>query len=151
MDFSHSDEELVKQPIGYWSWAASDAVVTFIRASLADVGLSQPQWWTLNQVGQSPTGRTRDEITAVLQGYLGIGDKLQPDIDDLLERRLLAPDTAGRLQLTETGTALLTQAAEIQDANRATIHDGVTDAEFLTTIKVLQRMIHNTGGKAWHH
>lgn len=34
---------------------------------------------------------------------------------------------------------------------RAEIHEGISDEEYLLTLKVLQRMIHNTGGKAWHH
>ncbi|MBC3985437.1 winged helix-turn-helix transcriptional regulator [Streptomyces sp. AC536] len=151
MEFSHSDEELVKQPIGYWSWAASQAVVTYIRAGLSGVGLTQPQWWTLHQVAEHPAGRTREEITAVLQGYLDIGADLEPEIDATLERGLLESDDEERLHFTEAGEALYAQAAEIQRASRETVHEGVTDAEFLTTMKVLQRMIHNTGGEAWHH
>ncbi|MBC3989229.1 winged helix-turn-helix transcriptional regulator [Streptomyces sp. AC563] len=151
MEFSHSDEELVKQPIGYWSWAASQAVVTYIRAGLSGVGLTQPQWWTLHQVAEHPAGRTREEITAVLQGYLDIGADLEPEIDATLERGLLESDDKGRLHFTEAGEALYAQAAEIQRASRETVHEGITDAEFLTTMKVLQRMIHNTGGEAWHH
>ncbi|MFE6779581.1 MarR family winged helix-turn-helix transcriptional regulator [Streptomyces sp. NPDC057702] len=151
MSYSHSDEDLVKQPIGYWGWAASKAVVDFIRAGLRDVGLTQPQWWTLHQVAEHPTGRTRAEITAVLGGYLDVGDDLATEIDATLERGLLAPDASGRLRFTEAGEALYARAAAVQRANRATIHEGVSDAEFLTTMKVLQRMIHNTGGTAWHH
>lgn len=151
MEFSHSDEELVKQPIGYWSWAASKSVVAFIRAGLADVGLSQPQWWTLHQVAQSPAGRTREEITAVLQGYLDVGQALAPEIDATLEQGLTVQDGSGRLHLTDEGAARYAQAAEIQQANRETVHEGITDAEYLTTLKVLQRMIHNSGGEAWHH
>ncbi|MBB5933101.1 MarR family winged helix-turn-helix transcriptional regulator [Streptomyces zagrosensis] len=151
MDFSHSDEELVKQPIGYWSWAASTAVVTYIRAGLQTVGLTQPQWWTLHQVAESTHGKTREEVAAVLQGYLGVGDALGPEIDATLERGLLVVDEAQRLQLTDEGRAVYAQAVEIQVANRETVHEGIPDQDYLTTLKVLQRMIHNTGGEAWHH
>jgi MarR family transcriptional regulator, organic hydroperoxide resistance regulator len=151
MEYSHSDTQLVGQPIGYWSWAASHAVVTYIRAQLAQVGLSQPQWWTLAQVDGSEHGKTRAEVTAVLHGYLGVGDALRPEIDALLDRGLLEVDDDERLRLTATGAALFRRAAEVQTANRAQIHAGVPDDEYVTTLKVLQRMIHNVGGTAWHH
>lgn len=34
---------------------------------------------------------------------------------------------------------------------REQAHDGISDEEYLVTLKVLQRMIHNVGGEAWHH
>ena len=51
MRFSHPDDELLTQPIGYWSWAANQSVVGHIRTALATIELSQPQWWVLNQLG----------------------------------------------------------------------------------------------------
>lgn len=76
MEYSHSDTELVKQPIGYWSGAASKAVVTNIRAGLGQFDVTQPQWWVLNQVATSENGRTREEVMVVLQGYLDVGAAL---------------------------------------------------------------------------
>ena len=91
MEFSHSDTELIRQPIGYWSWAAYKAVVTYIREGLSEFGLSQPQWWTLNQVFDGgEDGRTRDEVRAVLQGANWTwAPHLEPEIDALLDRGLL--------------------------------------------------------------
>ncbi|QLH21607.1 MarR family winged helix-turn-helix transcriptional regulator [Streptomyces sp. Rer75] len=155
MEFSHSDTELIRQPIGYWSWAASKAVVTYIREGLSEFGLSQPQWWTLNQVHDGgEDGRTRAEVRAVLQGYLDVGAALEPEIDALLDRGLLtatATAAAERLHLTPEGRALRARAAERQVGMRARIHDGIPDEDYVATLKVLQRMIHNTGGEAWHH
>ncbi|MFC5724962.1 MarR family winged helix-turn-helix transcriptional regulator [Streptomyces gamaensis] len=147
--YSHDDTGLIEQPIGYWSWAAHIAVVTHIRAGLAGFGLSQPQWWVLNQAAGD--GRSREEITSILKGYLDVGDALQPDIDSLLERGLIAPGPTGLLRRTTEGEDLYVKARAKQREMRRTIHDGIDDEEFLTTMKVLQRMIHNTGGKAWHH
>lgn len=151
MEYSHSDTELVKQPIGYWSWAAGTAVVTHIRAGLAQFGITQPQWWILNQVATGEHGRTRDEVTAVLQGYLDVGAALAPEMDALLDRDLLTLDETDRLRLTPEGHALYRRCADRQTAMRQQTHDGITDEEYLVTLKVLQRMIHNVGGTAWHH
>ncbi|GAA3061180.1 hypothetical protein FHS39_001163 [Streptomyces olivoverticillatus] len=150
MEYSHDDAGLVSQPIGYWSWAASDAVVTYIRTELSQFGVTQPQWWVLNQVMSGENGRTREQVTAVLKGYLGVGDALGPEIDGLLEEGLLVLDDE-RLRLTTEGRDLQRRIAERQRGIRGVVHDGIDDEEYVRTLKVLQRMIHNVGGKAWHH
>ncbi|MGW1201146.1 MarR family winged helix-turn-helix transcriptional regulator [Streptomyces sp. NPDC002536] len=150
MNYSHPDSELVNQPIGYWSWAAYKAVVTHIRAGLAEFDVSQPQWWVLNQANDEH-GKTRAEVTALLQGYLDVKDALQGEIDALVERELVVFDDAGGLRLTAEGEAVRLRCAERQKAMWAERHDGIADEEYLVTLKVLQRMIHNTGGQAWHH
>jgi hypothetical protein len=150
MQFSHPDDELVRQPIGYWSWAAYSSVVGHIRKALATVGLTQPQWWVLNQLGDPAGVHSRDGLTQLLRGYLDVGDQLQIDINELIARRLIVDDGAG-LTMTADGEHVLADAREVQRAAQARIHDGVSDEELLTTMKVLQRMIHNTDGKFWHH
>ncbi|MFI6287187.1 MarR family winged helix-turn-helix transcriptional regulator [Streptomyces sp. NPDC051018] len=152
MDYSHDDAGLVRQPIGYWSWAAHDAVVSHIRAELAGFGLSQPQWWVLSQLADSPGGRDRTELAGFLQGYLGAGaTAIGDEIDTLLGRDLVVLGPDGLLRNTASGAELQARAAERQPAVRARIHDGIEDEEYVRTLKVLQRMIHNAGGRAWHH
>ncbi|MFF8642202.1 MarR family winged helix-turn-helix transcriptional regulator [Streptomyces sp. NPDC015345] len=151
--YSHSDEDLLNQPIGYWSSAAGAAVVTHIRTALAELGLTQPQWWILNQLLDAPPeGRDGAEVVAVLRGYLETGESaLRHGIGALRDRGLLTEDAAGRLALTAEGRALRDRVAERQRSILAQIREGVTDEEYVRTLKVLQRMIHNVGGSAWHH
>ncbi|MET8683929.1 MarR family winged helix-turn-helix transcriptional regulator [Streptomyces sp. NPDC004732] len=150
--YSHSDQDLVNQPIGYWSSAAGTAVVHHIRTMLAEMGLTQPQWWALSQLVQAPEGRPRDEVVSVLKGYLEVGEgALVHNIGALRDRGLIAEDAAGRIALTDEGRALQARVAERQKAIRAQIHEGITDEDYVRTLKVLQRMIHNVGGAAWHH
>lgn len=152
MQYSHSDAELLKQPIGYWSSAAAKAVVTRIRTALADVGLTQPQWWILAQAARAGTTPARDELTALLSGYLDTGAQgIASEIDTTVARGLLTEDAEGRLALTAEGRARYEKAATVQDYLWAERHAGISDEEYLTTLKVLQRFIHNTGGTAWHH
>lgn len=149
--YTHDDAGLLNQPIGYWSWAVNKAVIDYIRAGLAEVELTQPQWWVLNQVRDG--ARPRDEVFTLLRNYLDVGDALNAAIDGLIDRDLIATEGGDQalLSLTGTGTELLGRATERQRRSLARIHEGVSDEEFLTTMKVLQRMIHNTDGKAWHH
>ncbi|URM90956.1 hypothetical protein LUW75_14255 [Streptomyces sp. MRC013] len=44
------------------------------------------------------------------------------------------------------GRELHRRAAETQRAGRVRVHGGVSDEEYLTALKVLQRMIVNAGG-----
>ncbi|WP_406146438.1 MarR family winged helix-turn-helix transcriptional regulator [Streptomyces sp. NBC_01012] len=152
MDYSHDDAGLARQPIGYWSWAAHEATVTHIRAALAEHGLTQPPWWVLNQLIEADErGRPRAEVVAMLRGYLNVGDALEPEIDALIAQGLVTEDPTARLRLTAEGHALRARAFERVSRASGEIHAGIPDEEFVAALKVLQRMIHNVGGKAWHH
>ncbi|MFI1031639.1 MarR family winged helix-turn-helix transcriptional regulator [Streptomyces sp. NPDC020951] len=152
MEYSHSDTELIRQPIGYWGWAASKAVVTRIRASLADMGTTQPQWWVLAQVARADTVKTRDEVSRLLRNYLDEGsESIESAIDTAIAQGWITEDAEGRLGLTTEGEAFYAKVAALQEELSAERHAGISDEEYLTTLKVLQRFIHNTGGRAWHH
>lgn len=152
MEYSHSDAELIKQPIGYWSWAAYKAVVSRTREALARIGTTQPQWWVLAQVARAETVKTRDEVSRLLRDYLDTGTQaMEFEIDTTIERGWITEDAEGRLGITPEGRAFYDKAAALQDELWAERHAGISDAEYLTTLKVLQRFIHNTGGRAWHH
>ncbi|GAA3396197.1 MarR family winged helix-turn-helix transcriptional regulator [Streptomyces roseoviridis] len=152
MQYSHDDAELIRQPIGYWSWAAYDAVVGRTRAALAGIGTTQPQWWVLAQVARAESPRTRDEVSRLLRGYLATGaGTMEEEIDTTVARGWITEDHGGRLSLTPEGRSFFEKAAALQDELWAERHAGISDEEYLTTLKVLQRFIHNTGGRAWHH
>ncbi|MCZ9340242.1 MarR family winged helix-turn-helix transcriptional regulator [Streptomyces sp. TRM76130] len=152
MEYTHSDADLIKQPIGYWSWAAYKAVITRTRAALADIGTTQPQWWTLAQVANADEARTRDEVSRLLRNYLDTGpETMGAEIDTVIARGWITEDAEGRLGITAEGRAFHDKAAALQDELWAERHAGISDEEYLTTLKVLQRFIHNTGGRAWHH
>ncbi|WP_318202749.1 MarR family winged helix-turn-helix transcriptional regulator [Streptomyces sp. SCL15-4] len=152
MEYSHSDTDLIKQPIGYWSWAACKAVIARTQAALAGIGTTQPQWWVLAQVASADTVKTRDEVSRLLRNYLDTGpETMQSEIDALIVRGWITEDADRRLGITAEGRAFYDKAAALQDELWAERHAGISDEEYLTTLKVLQRFIHNTGGRAWHH
>jgi DNA-binding MarR family transcriptional regulator len=152
MEYSHSDAELIKQPIGYWSWAAYKAVVDRTRGALAEIGTTQPQWWVLAQLAHATEPKTRDAVATLLRNYLDTGqDTMDAEIDTTVERGWVTESAAGRLDLTPEGRAFFDKAAALQGDLWAERHAGISDEEYLTTMKVLQRFIHNTGGQAWHH
>ncbi|MFJ7234660.1 MarR family winged helix-turn-helix transcriptional regulator [Streptomyces tendae] len=153
MDYSHSDAELIRQPIGYWSWAAYKAVVTRTRAALAELGTTQPQWWVLAQVARADTPKTRVEVSGLLRNYLDAGpETMESEIDATIAAGWITETASdGLLSLTPEGRTFFEKAAALQDDLWTERHAGISDEEYLTTMKVLQRFIHNTGGRAWHH
>ncbi|MGW0365715.1 MarR family winged helix-turn-helix transcriptional regulator [Streptomyces sp. NPDC002990] len=152
MEYSHGDAELVQQPIGYWSWAAYDAVVNRTRGELARIGTTQPQWWVLAQVALAAQPKAREEVSRILRGYLAVGaETLDEEIDTTVARGWITQHAGGRLELTAEGRRFYEEAAALQGELWAERHAGISDEEYLTTLKVLQRFIHNTGGRAWHH
>jgi hypothetical protein len=152
VEYSHNDAELIQQPIGYWSWAAFKAVVTRTRGALAGIGTTQPQWWVLAQVARADTVKTRDEVSRLLSNYLDTGSQtMEWEIDTTIAQGWITEDSEGRLSITAEGSAFYDKAAVLQDELWAERHAGISDEEYLTTLKVLQRFIHNTGGRAWHH
>ncbi|MFJ3797585.1 MarR family winged helix-turn-helix transcriptional regulator [Streptomyces sp. NPDC090088] len=152
MEYSHTDAELIQQPIGYWSWAAFKAVVDRTRAALAGIGVTQPQWWVLAQVARADEVRTRAEVSGILRNYLDTGSAgMESEIDTVIAQGWITEDAEGRLRITGEGRVFFDEAAAVQDKLRAERHAGISDEEYLVTLKVLQRFIRNTGGQAWHH
>ncbi|MYR43521.1 MarR family winged helix-turn-helix transcriptional regulator [Streptomyces sp. SID5910] len=152
MDYSHSDAELIQQPAGYWTWAACHAIVTRTRGALAELGTTQPQWWVLAQVARADTPKTRTEVSRILSGYLETGgETMDAETDATVTAGWITEDTEGRLSLTPEGRAFYEKAAALQTDLWTERHAGISDEEYLTTMKVLQRFVHNTGGRAWHH
>jgi hypothetical protein len=146
-----SDAELAAQPAAYWTGVANEALVAFTRARQAEHGYTQPQFWLLRNLSAhdlSPDGqgRTPTELRDAMRGYLRPEDDLAAEADVLLAAGLLGRDAAGRLWITEAGEAARLRWKAHAPAIRARIHEGIDDADYATTVRVLQRMIRNTGG-----
>ncbi|MBS4104045.1 MarR family transcriptional regulator [Tsukamurella paurometabola] len=146
---TYSDDRILEQPIGYWASMAGRAVVTYIRATLERHGLTQPQWWTLNYAADRPDGVTVDEVVEYHRGFVDTDDALRPDTLALVATGLLL-DQDGALTVSPAGQRRREETWTDIRATLATIREGVTDAEYITTIRTLQQMIDNVGETAWH-
>ncbi|MGW0189171.1 MarR family transcriptional regulator [Streptomyces sp. NPDC003362] len=144
-----SDAELAAQPAAYWTGLAYESLIAFTRARQAELGYTQPQFWLLRNLSRddlSPDGRgmTVPELRQAMASYLRPEDDLAAEAEVLLERGWLSRDADGRWWLTEAGEAARVDLKQHAPAIRARIHEGVDDADYVTALKVLQRMIHNT-------
>lgn len=146
---SYTDDRILNQPIGYWASMAGRAVVTHIRATLERHGLTQPQWWALNYIAARPDGVPLDEVVEYHRGFVDTDDALRPDVTCLVATGLLE-EADGVLTVSPAGQQRRDETSPDIRAALARIREGLSDEEFITTIRSLQRMIDNVGATAWH-
>jgi hypothetical protein len=144
-----SDDELAGQPAAYWTGVAYEALIAFTRARQGEAGFTQPQFWLLRNLSAndlSPDGsaRTVAELAAAMSGYLRAEDDLAAEAV-VLERRGWLTRDGERWSITGAGEAARLDMKKAGPAIRARIHDGISDADYVTTLKVLRRMIANVG------
>lgn len=142
-----SDDELAGQPAAYWTGVAYEALIAFTRARQAEAGFRQPQFWLLrnlspNDLAPDRAGRTLPQLEAAMSSYLRAEDDLATEATELVRRGWLTRD-GDRLSITEAGEAARLEMKTAGPAIRARIHEGIADADYVTALKVLHRMITN--------
>jgi DNA-binding MarR family transcriptional regulator len=130
---------------------ANQALIAFTRERLAEVGCTQPQYWVLRNLSEKDLsvdgrGMTVAELRQVMRTYLRAEDEVGAEVEVLVERGWVRRDGAGRLWITEAGEEARVRVKAQAPAIRERIHEGVDDADYVIALKVLQRMIRNTGG-----
>ncbi|MFF4324180.1 MarR family transcriptional regulator [Streptomyces sp. NPDC001568] len=146
-----SDAELAGQPAAYWTGVAYEALIAYTRARQAEKGYTQPQFWLLrnlsvNDISPDGEGMTLPELRGAMVSYIRPEDDLAAEAEVLLERGWLSRDAEERLWLTEEGEQARLDLARNAPAMRAALHEGIDDADYVTTLKVLQQLIRNAGG-----
>ncbi|MFJ6610507.1 MarR family transcriptional regulator [Streptomyces sp. NPDC091289] len=148
-----SDAELAGQPAAYWTGVAYEALIAYTRAQQAEKGYTQPQFWLLrnlsaNDISPDGEGMTVPELQQAMASYIRPEDDLAVEAEALVERGWLTRDPGGRLWITEAGEQARVDLKRNAPAIRAALHEGIDDADYVTTVKVLQRLIRNAGGTA---
>lgn len=134
--------------MAYWTGLAYEAIIAFIRRRQAELGFTQPQFWLLRNLSPhdiSPDGHpmTIAELTEAMATYLRREDDLAAEAETLLERGWLTMTADGRLSITPAGEEARLALKQHTPAIRDAIHEGITDDDYTTTVRVLQRMIRN--------
>ncbi|CAM5465105.1 MarR family winged helix-turn-helix transcriptional regulator [Streptomyces narbonensis] len=146
-----SDAQLAGQPAAYWTGVAYEALIAYTRARQAEKGFTQPQFWLLrnlsvNDISPDGAGMSLFELRKAMASYIRPEDDLAVEAEALLERGWLTRDDEDRLWLTAEGEQARVDLARNSPAIRAALHEGIDDKDYVTTLKVLQRLILNAGG-----
>ncbi|WP_322982320.1 MarR family winged helix-turn-helix transcriptional regulator [Streptomyces sp. S584] len=146
-----ADAELAGRSAAYWTGVAHEALIAYTRARQAEKGYTQPQFWLLrnlsaNDISPDGGGMTLPELREAMSSCIRPEDDLAAEAQGLLERGWLTRDAEERLWLTEEGEQARVDLARNAPAIRAVLHEGIDDADYVTTVRVLQRLIRNAGG-----
>ncbi|WP_405782668.1 MarR family winged helix-turn-helix transcriptional regulator [Streptomyces sp. NBC_00859] len=144
-DPAASDDMLATQPVGYWSGLAHAVVTRHLRDAMARIDATQPQYWVLNRVNDGSLAPSREEIVSQLQPLADGPHDIGRVVDQLVHRGWLRIDAAHLLHLTDAGEAARERLRELVTELRAVVHEGVSDEEYVATLKVLRRMVANIG------
>ncbi|MFJ5044473.1 MarR family winged helix-turn-helix transcriptional regulator [Streptomyces sp. NPDC088719] len=140
-----TDEMLATQPIGYWSGLAHAAVTRHLRDAMARIDVTQPQYWVLNCVNSWPGAPGREDVVTQLTPLADGPHEIARVIDQLAHRGWLRTDAGHRLRLTDDGEAARVRLRELATEVRAVVHEGISEEEYVAALKVLRRMVANTG------
>ncbi|MFF8566532.1 MarR family transcriptional regulator [Streptomyces albidoflavus] len=150
VEVQYTDEEVAAQPVPYWTKLAYEATIGFVRRKQAEAGFTQPRFWMLrflsaHDVSEDGQGRTVEELRSAMVSFLRPEDDLAAEAEVLLASGWVTRDGEGRLWITEAGDAARAGLKARAPEWRVELHDGVTDAEYATTLRVLMRLMRNAG------
>lgn len=137
-----------RQPLGFWTVRAGEAIRARTRGALADMGVQQPEWWVLHQLSLAPEGVERAYLVDKL-GHNDTPEAIETALISVVKHGWATRD-GDSFTLTDSGATVFAEAADLQAELQRERMQGITEEEFVTTITVLQRTIANVGGHAWH-
>lgn len=137
-------------PIGYWLKKADEVLTSRINAAQEANGLTRTEWQILNVLHETSSA-SRSQIIELLSPFRD-ADALGSTIDALIDRGLVeATETETRqLRLTAQGRDLHATALAVQKKIRQQAVQGIREADYGTTIQVLQQIVNNLTAEDRH-
>lgn len=137
-----SERQQPQLPIGYWIKQADQALTAQIDEAQAANGLSRTGWQILNTLHEAGT-MTREQISELLRPFASV-ESLVEQISHLAGRELIESErgtTAYRL--TDRGRQVHAEALATQHQIPWRAVQGVSESDYLTTIRVLRQIVEN--------
>ncbi|MFB9832252.1 MarR family winged helix-turn-helix transcriptional regulator [Actinoallomurus acaciae] len=131
--------EPTDRPIGYWLKHLDGLIESTFDRALAGYALSRRHWQVMNALRDAPPTGLRD----ALRPFWGEGViTLEEVVGDLAGRGWVTEDD-GRYALTERGLAAHAAVAERVGETRRAVLDGLTEQDYVDTVRTLSRMAAN--------
>lgn len=128
------------RPVGFWLKLVDTLIEEQFEAVLEEHGVTRRQWQLLNVLRRGPADRAA--LDAEVAPFLD-GEELSADehLAELLESGWVAPGYS----LTDAGSTALSALGELVAGLRERAARGIDEAEYATTLSVLERMAGNLG------
>lgn len=136
------------RPIGYWLKLVDRLIDEQFDGTLDEHGVTRRQWQVLNVLSRGPA--TREQLDAAVAPFLDVATADDPaettegDVEELMESDWVTTTVAG-LVLTDRGELSFVRLSEVVAGIRATLAEGVDEADYSTTTRTLERMARNLG------
>ena len=131
-----------ERPIGYWLKHLDRLIEAAAERAFAEEQLTRRHWQVMNILSESPHGAP--ELAAAIRPFWAPGAiTLDEVIGELAGRGWLTQDDARLYTLTPAGQAGHAAVKEKVHGIRATFLTGLTQQDYLATVRVLERMAEN--------
>jgi Transcriptional regulators len=139
---SEAPPRSAQRPIGYWVKTVDRLIDDQFVAVAGEVGLTRRQWQILNVLTEHP-GASRAEVARALAPFLNGVEDLDEHLAGMAGLVTERPDG---LELTPAGRSRLDEvyARSVGDL-RARVSAGLTQEDYDTTIRTLERIARNLG------
>ncbi|MCO1338590.1 transcriptional regulator [Kocuria polaris] len=135
------------RPLGFWLKLVDSLIAKQFAFALEEHGVTRLQWQLLNTLAKKPA--THNELTHTLGPFLTPTPPDEPDtldehLAELIESGWIVSD-GSVLSLTEQGSTGWEKLNEVVTNMREASSSGITEEQYTTTVRSLQRMAENLG------
>lgn len=137
-----------QRQIGYWLALTNRLIDERFAHTLDEHGVTRRQWHLLDVLSRGPRPAAELEAELAPMGSGADAASIAEDVAELAESGwILAEDApAGpRYAISERGSVAHDRLAEVVEAERTRVSDGVSDADRATTVAVLETVARNLG------
>ncbi|NLR80823.1 MarR family winged helix-turn-helix transcriptional regulator [Chitinophaga eiseniae] len=133
-----------KLPIGWYLKEADSLITAFTNAAFETHGINRFHWQVLKSIDKH--GKISKQLYYHLVDKFLTVEALDEVMAALVAREWLQP-AEDLYMFTEKGKTAYAEIAALQEENRKKVLEGTTVEEYLATIRFLETMITNMGGK----
>ncbi len=131
------------RPIGYWVKLLDRLIDGSFDEILGGAGLTRRHWQVLNVLHAAPADQ--GGIDAAVAPFLDGSEATTAPVVGDLESRGWTSRTGELISLSEEGIEALADLQTTVSASRSRIADGVSEDEYVTTVRTLARLCANLG------
>jgi len=140
-----------QRPIGFWLKLVDGLIDELFASTLDEHGITLRQWQLLSVLSRGAASVEQLDA-AVAPSLTGSVDAAEPEssaehLTELIESAWVDATSTG-YELTERGRVAHSRLADVMGENRAQVSRGITEAEYKSTVDVLNRMATNLGWSA---
>ncbi|MEV4234939.1 hypothetical protein AB0J47_07155 [Nocardia sp. NPDC049737] len=132
-----------QRPIGYWLKELDRRIDARFADDLAASGLTRRHWQILNSLAEGP--RSATDVRDGLAPFWNDPSEWGVQLAQLVDRGDITDDS-GTLALTEPGRISHHQAYALIGKRRRAMLDGITDDQYVATVRLLEKMAENMAG-----